>query len=366
MAGRLRVALVGGPMYDTLYDELRDDVEIVVHADHLTLNAQVAELLAAGERIDVLSTHGKYAPSQRQWLHPLDELLDPAIVADLDPAAVDLCRDRGVLLCVPRNVDVRVLWWRDDRLPLPPATWDDVLRADTVFGFTGRGSGLFGMFFELVVGRGGQLFDDAGAPALDPSLAGEATRTIVELGRRLPEGPSGLTSWHYDEVDAALGSGLLDCAAAWPGGTAALRASAAGPHLRPAPYPAGEARHVSYSGCHGWAIPTTCGDLDGAVALLERLCSAELQRVEASVGGVPARTEVLRSIEPVDEIDEERLDVVRATVARSMITYPSLDRFPKLEDAGSAALTSVLAGAASPDYAVAVIQRALAAATNPC
>jgi ABC-type glycerol-3-phosphate transport system substrate-binding protein len=222
------------------------------------------------------------------------------------------------------------------------------------------------MFFELVVGRGGQLFDDAGAPALDPSLAGEATRTIVELGRRLPEGPSGLTSWHYDEVDAALGSGLLDCAAAWPGGTAALRASAAGPHLRPAPYPAGEARHVSYSGCHGWAIPTTCGDLDGAVALLERLCSAELQRVEASVGGVPARTEVLRSIEPVDEIDEERLDVVRATVARSMITYPSLDRFPKLEDAGSAALTSVLAGAASPDYAVAVIQRALAAATNPC
>ena len=34
----LRVALVGGPMYDDLYDRLPDDVEIVVHADHPTLN----------------------------------------------------------------------------------------------------------------------------------------------------------------------------------------------------------------------------------------------------------------------------------------------------------------------------------------
>jgi multiple sugar transport system substrate-binding protein len=363
MAGRLRVALVGGPMYDTLYEDLRDDVEVVVHADHLTLNARVAELLEAGERIDVLSTHGKYAPSQRRWLHPLEELLDPGVVATLDPAAVRICRDQGTLLCVPRNVDVRVLWWRADRLRLPPATWDDVLRADTVFGFTGRGSGLFGMFFELVVGRGGELFDDAGAPALDPTLAGEATRTILELGKRLPGGPSGVTSWHYDEVDAALGAGLLDCAAAWPGGTAALRASATGRHLRPAPYPAGSARHVSYSGCHGWAIPSTCGDLAAAVALVERLCSAEVHRVEASVGGIPAHSEVLHTMEPVDRIDEERLDVIRATVAEAMISYPSLDRFPQLEDTGAAALTSALTGASSPDDAVAVIQHALEAVT---
>ena len=67
----LRVALVGGPMYDDLYRLLPDDVEIVVHADHPTLNRRVAELLAAGERIDLLSTHSKYAPSQAQWLQPL-------------------------------------------------------------------------------------------------------------------------------------------------------------------------------------------------------------------------------------------------------------------------------------------------------
>ena len=79
----LRVALVGGPMYDHHYARLRDhDVEVVVHEDHPTLNRWVAELLAAGERIDVLATHSKYAPSQREWLRPLDGLLDPTAIAE--------------------------------------------------------------------------------------------------------------------------------------------------------------------------------------------------------------------------------------------------------------------------------------------
>src|SRR5580765_5626270 len=102
MADRLRVALVGGPMYDSLYEPFIDDVEVVVHADHPTLNRRVAELLSRGERIDVLSTHGKYAPSQAQWLRPLDELLPAADIAALAPRAVDLCRFRGALLCAPR------------------------------------------------------------------------------------------------------------------------------------------------------------------------------------------------------------------------------------------------------------------------
>jgi multiple sugar transport system substrate-binding protein len=87
---RLRVALVGGPMYDRLYDLLPDDVEVVVHADHPTLNREAAAMLAAGERIDLLSTHGKYAPSQAAWLQPLDDLVEPGVLAGLAPRALDL------------------------------------------------------------------------------------------------------------------------------------------------------------------------------------------------------------------------------------------------------------------------------------
>ena len=65
-------------MYDGLYGFLPDDVEVVVHADHPTLNRAVAAMLAAGERIDLLATHSKYAPSQAAWLRPLDDVVPPA------------------------------------------------------------------------------------------------------------------------------------------------------------------------------------------------------------------------------------------------------------------------------------------------
>ena len=98
-------------MYDGLYRLLDGlDVEVAVHADHPTLNRAVAERLGRGERIDVLSTHSKYAPSQARWLRPLDDLLPPQLIAALAPAAVERCRFAGALLSVPRNIDVRVLW----------------------------------------------------------------------------------------------------------------------------------------------------------------------------------------------------------------------------------------------------------------
>lgn len=361
MTDRLRVALIGGPMYDALYEGLADEVEVVVHADHLTLNQRVAEMLQAGERIDVLSTHGKYAPSQHRWLHTLDGLLADSTIAALEPGAVALCRDDGDLLCAPRNVDVRVLWWRSDRMEAAPDSWSDLIAGDSVFGFTGRGSGLFGLLFEGVIGRGGTLFDDDGRPALDTAIAAEVLGSIIELGRRCPGGPDGITSWHYDEVDAALMAGEVDCAASWPGATSELRRSPAGAHLHPSAYPAGPVRRVSYSGCHGWAIPRTCGDLDRAVELVERLSSPEFHSIEASVGGIPARSDVLASIEPVDHIDAERLEVTRQTIAEAMITYPALERFPTLEDTGAAAITTLLAGGKSIDEAVDVISRALVA-----
>ncbi len=355
----LRVALVGGPMYDHLYDVLApDEVEVVVHADHPTLNRRVAAMLSAGERIDVLATHSKYAPSQTGRLRPLDDVIDGDAVRALAPAAVELCRFEGALLCAPRLVDVRVLWARRDRVDPVPDTWSELVGSDVVFGFTGRESGAFGTFFELVVADGGRLFDDDARPRLDSPEAEAAVATMVRLAGRAPDD---LASWHYDDVDRALLDGRVDAAAAWPGGWGAIRRSPLADVLVPSPYPAGTRRRVSYAGCHAWAVPTTCGDVDGAAALVHRLLGAEAQSLDARGGNICAHTAALAAVEPTGDTDRRRLEITRETIADAMITYPPLTRFPEVEDAGWRAVHDALRGRTTPGEAVAAMQAAAVA-----
>jgi multiple sugar transport system substrate-binding protein len=346
----LRVALVGGPMYDHLYEMFaRYDVEVVVHADHPTLNSRVADTLAAGDRLDLISTHSKYAPSQRRWLHPLDELLGRHALDALAPGAVDLCSFEGALLCAPRLVDVRVMWVRTDRVVEVPDTWAELQSSGVVYGFTGRESGLFGTFFELVVGAGGRLFTTDAQPVFVSPEAEAAVATIVSLAGRAPES---LADWHYDDVDAALLDGRVDAAAAWPGGWGPISRSPLAAVLRPFPYLAGPVRRVSYSGCHAWAIPTTCGDLDDATALVTELLGTEAQALDASGGNMVANVEALATVKAVDEVDARRLAITRATITDSMITYPPLEHFPVIEDAGWRAINAAIRGTTTPTRAV--------------
>jgi multiple sugar transport system substrate-binding protein len=343
----LRVALVGGPMYDHLYALLDDeDVEIVVHEDHPTLNRRVADLLAAGERIDVLSTHSKYAPSQARWLHPLGGVID---VGSLAPKAVDLCTFRGEVLSVPRCIDVRVLW---SRVADVPSSWDALAGSDVVFGFPGRESGLFGTFFEIVVSSGGRLFDDEARPVIASGEAVRAVEILCELARRAPDD---LADWHYDQVDAALLDGRVDAAAAWPGAYGAIRdvGRDSGAPLEPHHYVGG----ISYAGVHSWAIPTTSADVNAAGALIAKLTDAHAARLDASAGTVPAHEKAFASVEPTDDIDAKRLAITRDTIANAMITYPALERFPDVEDAGWRSINAALRGEMTADDAVEATQR---------
>lgn len=350
----LRVALVGGPMYDPVYRLLGGmDVEVVVHADHPTLNRRVAEILGSGGRLDLISTHAKYVPSQAAWLRPLDDLVDRVVLDQLEARAVQLCRVGGVQLSVPRNVDVRVLWVRRDLVARPPDTWADLAAAPAAFGFPGRESGLFGTFFEIVTSQGGRLFADDGAPTMQTAEAEGAIALLQQLAARAPRD---LPDWHYDQVDRALIEGRVAMAAQWPGGYGPLRASPHYGELVPHPYPAGPAGRFSYAGAHSWAIPTTCADVDGALALLHRLAGEEGARIEAENGGATAHRAAAAAVAPVDETDRVRRALTQRAIAEQMITYPPNPRFPEVEDAGWQAIQAALRGTLTPHAATEQIQ----------
>jgi ABC-type glycerol-3-phosphate transport system substrate-binding protein len=115
---------------------------------------------------------------------------------------------------------------------------------------------------------------------------------------------------------------------------------------------------VSYAGCHAWAIPRTCGDLEGAVALVSRLLGSELQAIDAAGGSMCAHRDALAAVEPAGAVDERRLQITRQTIDEAMITYPPLERFPEIEDAGWSAIRDALRGERSPADAAQEIQAA--------
>jgi multiple sugar transport system substrate-binding protein len=354
----LKVLLVGGPMYDPLYTRLAEfeeregvKVETVVAPTHPDLNEQIEEEFSSGAAsYDLISTHTKYAPSQRQWLTPLDEDLDDEELEPFTERTLELARIEGHLYGIPRNLDVKLLLYRTDVMEDQPSSWEDLretaarLRSTGPSGefygfvFPGKESGLFGHFFELHAMAGGRMFEDEGPPS--PHLDDEAGLWALGLLKDLYDraAPPETPDWHYDEVAACFRAGRAAMSTDWPGGFYT--------YLDPgqsevvdlfdvALYPEGPAgRHV-YSSSHTFAIPATVSDRPAAVELLRFLTSRESQAYEAGLGTLPARSDSLsdaRSEAERGSLAERRWRLLERAQEAALVP-PKHKNYPAVEDA---------------------------------
>lgn len=126
------------------------------------------------------------------------------------------------LYAVPFTSNVQFLWYRKDRVPNPPKTWDEMIKMAEELGPNGtveiqgaRYEGLTVWFNTLLASAGGQVVDDEGnvklgepavkaltvmrdfarSPAADPNLSNsmeDNTRLAFQTG-----GPSFMLNWPY-------------------------------------------------------------------------------------------------------------------------------------------------------------------------
>jgi multiple sugar transport system substrate-binding protein len=398
----IRALLVGGPMYDGLYLRLPEferqtgfRVDIVGQLPHPELNARVKREFATGkDDVDLLSTHTKYAPSQAQWLSPLDDDALGAALADLLPRPLELARIQGRLFQYPRNLDCGLLYYRRDlfeseplgtefargqRRPLRvPETWDELaevavfLAGQGIHGFLfpGRDSGLFGLFYQLLVSAGGELFDADLQPAFASPAGYYAADFLARLHRRRTT-PAELPRWHYDEVSAAYRRGEAAMVADWPGSDylyADPRTSAVADRTGLARLPGGfGGRRAVYAGCHSFAIPKRAKNREGAAQLLRFLTSVEAQVDEARRGALPVRRsafEAMREEAKADPRKHLRLDLLARTTD-DLIIPPRFAAYPECEDAIWHGLQKAMTGVLSPHDAVHEAARAVAGVVAP-
>lgn len=386
----VRVALVGGPMYDPLYDAIPafeaasgTRVEIVARLPHPELNAFVKARFESGAGgLDLLSTHTKYAPSQAPWLSPLDGDLGPDDLGDLLARPAELSRIGGRLLQVPRNLDVRLLHYRRDLFEDPaeraafaraagrelrvPDTWDELIEVAGFFTrpglygflFPGRDSGLFGTFYELLVSAGGELFDDALRPAFASEAGAWAVARIAELHAGRQVTPRHLPDWHYDEISASFRAGRAAMVCDWPGSYhlyTERSTCAIWDRVGLALLPAGPAGvRAAYAGCHSFAVASDAARRTDAVALLRWLTSFEAQLGEARRGAIPCRGSTLARVRQEaagDPVQARRWDLLART-EQAMIIPPRFAAYPQCEDAIWRAIQRAMEGEWTPHDAV--------------
>jgi multiple sugar transport system substrate-binding protein len=350
MTNELQAALISGPAYDPLYACLPAftaatgvKVNIAFSGDHPALNHHLANL--ADVPYDLVSTHTKYAPSQLEFLAPLDELLSKEALEDFVPLLLELARVDGLFYGVPRNIDVRLLHYRTDLIDSPPATWDQLLslarklnRPPACYGFIfpGRESGLFGTFFELAEMAGAKLFPDD----LVPDIVNDGGRWALGFLRACyAEGltPRELPEWHYDKVHECFRSGMAAMVGDWPGYYSLYRdtkTSAVHDRFGLSPYPAGpNDKSLSYGGGHTFALTRRGAQKPAALELLLHLTSTEQQLSEARQGCVPVRKSVMKQMQhEADAANRARLTMLAQVIADQILIPPKFGRYPEVEE----------------------------------
>ena len=350
MNRELQVALISGPAYDPLYeclpafaDATGVEIKVAFSGDHPALNRHLASL--AEVPYDLVSTHTKYAPSQLDFLAPLDARIAPAQLEDFVPLLLELASVGGSLYGVPRNIDVRLLHYRIDLIAGPPTTWDGLLELAREqnsppdyygFVFPGRESGLFGTFFELAEMAGARLFPET----LVPDIENEGGRWALQLLRTFyAEGlvPPELPLWHYDKVHECFRSGRAAMVGDWPGYYSLYRdASVSDVHARLglSPYPLGPAgKSLAYGGGHTFALTRRGVDKPEALELLLYLTAPEQQVLEARRGSVPVRRSVMRQMQTeADGPNRARLAMLEEVIADHILIPPKFARYPEVEE----------------------------------
>jgi multiple sugar transport system substrate-binding protein len=391
--GALNVALVAGPMYDPLYELLPEfekrtglRVHVAARLVHPDLNRHLDEVYRDSTgAYDLISTHNKYAPSQKYFLRPLDDWYRETELNEFIPAVLEMSRVEGWLLSIPRNIDVRLLYYRRDLFSDPteqerfrattgrelrvPETWEELAQAarhftrpPDLFGFAfpGRDSGLFGTFFELVAMAGGQLF----RPDLRPGFNDAAGRWALGFLHRLyaveKVTPTELPEMRYDEASGIFLEGRCAMVADWPGGFHRYLnplESRVRDRFDLALYPAGPSgQRWVYAGGHAFAVPTSVGNEEGAKALLKFLTSADAQWHEARHGALPVLKSVqgrLRAETDPATLEGRRLALLEQTVNAHMLLPPRFSKYPAIEEALWTSLQKGITGEWTIDEALA-------------
>ncbi|WP_211353948.1 ABC transporter substrate-binding protein [Thiohalocapsa marina] len=335
--------------------EGRYDIELKpLPADADQQREQLVRRLAAGDDdIDLIGMDVIWTAefARAGWILPWPEPLAEHARAGRIPSTVDSASDGGRLWAAPFTTNTQLLWYRTDRVPAPPRTWDEMIdQAERLSQSIGKGAsiqaqgeryeGLMVFFVSLLASAGGAVLD---ADTEQPSLAPEPTRTALRILRRLANSPAAdpaLATAREDQTRLAFESGeasyMLNYTYVWPSANA--NAPEIAKHMGWARWPAVSPERPSRVTIGGINLGVGADSRHPELAFEAAACISGIdnQRIAATRGGLPPTLEALYDAPAVRDTFPFA-DLLRATL-RDAVQRP---RTPLYNDV-SLAITRIL------------------------
>jgi multiple sugar transport system substrate-binding protein len=262
---------------------------------------QLVRRLAAGDSdIDIIGMDVIWTAefAEAGWILPWPE--DHAREATRGRLArlVDTASYRDQLWAAPFTTNTQLLWYRDDRVRTPPATWDEMIRMAESLGDHGtieaqgeRYEGLTVFFISLLASAGGSVLEPDSQRV---SLEEAPTRAALSVMKHLATSPAAdpsLSTAREDQARLAFEAGnssfMINYTFVWP--SAKANAPDVASHMRWARWPAvfeGTPSRVTIGGINlGVGAHTRRPQLAYAAAAC--LASEQNQRLAAMLGGLP-------------------------------------------------------------------------------
>jgi multiple sugar transport system substrate-binding protein len=265
---------------------------------------QLVRRLAAGDDdIDIIGMDVIWTAefAAAGWILPWpEELARRAGMGRID-STVASARWDGRLWAAPFTTNTQLLWYRNDRVDAPPATWNAMIDMAEQLGEGGgisaqgaRYEGLTVLFVSLLASAGGEvLTEDGRAPALPPGPTRKALEVMRALARSPATGPA-LAGTREDEARLAFEAGdsafMVNYTYVWP--SARANAPQVAQHMGWAHWPAVDADRPSRVVIGGINLGVSAFSRHPELALDAAVCiaGAENQRIAAERGGLPPTT----------------------------------------------------------------------------
>jgi trehalose/maltose transport system substrate-binding protein len=299
---------------------------VALPADADQQREQLVRRLAAGDSdIDIIGMDVIWTPefAAAGWILPWSGPLADQSRAGRLPATLQSASYAGRLWAAPFTTNTQLLWYRTDRVAVPPATWEqmfdmaETLGAGAIQAQGERYEGLTVLFTSLLASAGGEVLDDSGTQVALPEAPTRAALAVMQRLASFPAADPSLATDREDQARLAFETGgptfMINYTYVWP--SARRNAPQVAAHMGWARWPAVIAGRPSRVTIGGINLGVGAWSRHPQLAFRAAACiaSEENQRLAAERGGLPPTIAALYD-DPAVRSTFPFADLLRATL----------------------------------------------------